>query len=78
MNSIFSKLSNQICKNWEIDDWEFYKKTIGDKVIPNDTGNWKKDKYDIPLNEIETNQCYVVIAHFADGTTAMSDVMIKY
>ncbi|MBR4791973.1 MAG: hypothetical protein IK024_13875, partial [Treponema sp.] len=30
-----------------------------------------------PLNEIKSGECYVVIAHFADGTSAMSDVMVK-
>lgn len=32
---------------------------------------------DKPVSEIDEDECYVVIAHFADGTTAMSQVMQK-
>ena len=64
------------CQYWTVDDWEFYKKTIGDEQFNYD--GWEQQKYTILVDEINQYECYVVIAHFADGTSAMSDVMVKY
>lgn len=64
------------CKYWTVDDWEFYKKTIGDEQF--DFTARDQQKYNIPVEQINQYECYVVIAHFADGTSAMSDVMVKY
>ena len=64
------------CQYWTVDDWEFYKKTIGDEQFNYD--GWEQQKYTISVDEINQYECYVVIAHFADGTSAMSDVMVKY
>lgn len=77
VHTAVTSISYQKCKDWTVDDWDSYKKIVGPELV-NITTGWEKKQYDIPLDEIESNQCYVVIAHFADGTTAMSDVKIKY
>ena len=41
------------------------------------TGDHSPKRYDIPLEDIDDNQCYCVIAYFADGTSVMSQVMQK-
>ncbi len=42
-----------------------------------DSTNHAVKKYKIPVNEIDEGDCYVVIAHFADGTSSMSEVKQK-
>lgn len=77
VQTIVSPCSYQICKNWTKEEWLTFNKTVGDKVIVK-TERFK-ETYEIPLNEIKKGECYVVIAHFADGTSAITDeVMIKY
>ena len=34
-------------------------------------------KYSIPVDEIEPGECYVVVAHFADGSSVKSRVFQK-
>ena len=64
------------CKDWSIAHWEHNRRHFGDKYIDFSTDS-KAQIYKIPMDEIydEDWNCYVVIAHFADGTTAMSEVM---
>ena len=66
------------CKDWTVEEWEHHHSHFGDKYIDFD-GDLRAQKYDIPMNIIKNEgwNCYVVIAHFADGTTAMSEVMQK-
>ncbi len=65
------------CKKWDVKDWEFYKKSIGSKYMDFTDAPGAQQKYEIPMTEIDSGQCYVVIAHFANGNIEMSDVMIK-
>lgn len=76
VQTIISPRSYSVCKNWTKDEWLFYKPIIGEQVFNLNSSNTTAD-YTIPLNEIKSGECYVVIAHFADGTSAMSDVMVK-
>ena len=64
------------CENWSVAEWEHKHKHTGDKYM-DFTSNTTAQKYTIPVSKIEKGDCYVVIAHFADGTTAMSEVMRK-
>ena len=75
VHTLVSSYAYDFCKNWDIDDWEFYKKELGPQQF--DFTAKTQQKYDIPVEEINKNECYVVIAHFADGTSVMSDVMVK-
>lgn len=74
VHTLVSTYPYDICKNWNVDDWEFYKKEVGLTQI-NFTEKDQK-KYKIPVDEINKYECYVVIAHFADGTSVMSEVMV--
>ena len=76
VHTVVSSYPYETCKNWTVDDWEFYKKTLGDEQFNFSVHD--QQKYNIPYEDINKNECYVVIAHFADGTSAMSDVMVKY
>ena len=56
--------------------WEHNHKYIGDKIMQF-SENVTAKKYTIPLDEIESGDCYCVVVHFADGTSAASEVMCK-
>lgn len=66
-----------VCKNWDVKEWEFYKKSIGNKYLNFTSAPGTQQKYDIPMREITSGQCYVVIAHYANGNVEMSEVMQK-
>ena len=76
VQTIVSPRSYSVCKDWTKEEWLFFKPIIGEQVFNLNSSNTTAD-YTIPLNEIKSGECYVVIAHFADGTSIMSDVMIK-
>ena len=64
------------CKDWSIAQWESFPEEIDIKRMEfPSTGNFKR--YDIPLDKINNRDCYVVIAHYADGTAQKSEVMQK-
>ena len=54
----------------------FFKKIVDDEVFNLNSSN-KRATYNIPLDQINQDECYVVIAHFADGSSIISDVMVK-
>ncbi len=64
------------CKNWSETQWERNHRHFGDKYI-DFSNDHSAQVYKIPMDVIydEDWRCYVVIAYFADGTTAMSEVM---
>ncbi len=73
VHTVVTDRGYEVCKNWDVKEWEFYKKSIGETYI-DFTINNAQQKYEIPISEITSGQCYVVIAHFANGKTEMSDV----
>ena len=77
VHTIVTKYPLSECQNWTVEQWEHNHKHIGDKYMTFPTENPTAKKYTIPVDSMDTGDCYVVIAHFADGTTAMSEVMQK-
>ena len=75
VHTLVSSIPYETCKYWSIEDWEFYKKELGPQEF--DSFVRFERKYYIPMTQIKTGQCYVVIAYFADGTSQMSEVMVK-
>lgn len=61
------------CKDWSVEEWEHHHIHFGDKYIDFKT-NPRSMLYRIPMDIIENWKCYVVIVHYADGSTAMSEV----
>lgn len=76
VQTIVSSRSYSVCKEWTKEDWLFAKRIIGEQQINLNSSNKSQDYY-IPINEIKTDESYVVIVYFADGSSVMSDVMIK-
>ncbi len=73
-HTLVTSKSYDECKNWSVGEWEYFNKDIGNKYL-DFTTNHNPQRYLIPVSEIDPGECYVVIAHFADGSTAMSEVM---
>ena len=69
--------SYEECKNWSVSDWEFLHRDSASSLMTFSEEDHFFQKYTIPMEEIKDGECYCVIAHFADGSTAMSEVMQK-
>lgn len=66
------------CKDWSVEDWEFYHDHIGDKYLGFNSTNYLLPKsYDFPVDQIESGCCYCAVVHFANGKTAKSVVFQK-
>ena len=74
VHTLVTKHSLSECEDWSVNEWEHNHKHIGDKYM-DFSSNPTARKYTIPVSEIESGDSYVVIAHFADGSSAMSEVM---
>ena len=76
VHTIVTKYPLSECQNWTVEQWEHNHKHFGDKYMEF-TANPTAKKYTIPVDSIDTEDCYVVIAHFADGSYDISEVMQK-
>ena len=63
------------CTDWWVYDWEDFRKHIGEKQLSFSPTDHGPKRYKVPVEKINPGEYYVVIAHYADGTTAMSSVM---
>lgn len=73
--------SYEDCKNWTAYEWLSHNKVVDERqytFVRSD--NPTPQQYQIEqtvLDKIKPNECYCVIAHFADGSTYVSDVFKK-
>lgn len=76
------------CKDWTVDEWENYHRVIGDKYLefresdPENPGQFiisgpSVKSYSIPVDEINSGECYTVVVYFADNVAINSSVMVK-
>ena len=65
------------CKDWSVYDWEDFRKHIGEKQFSFSSTDHGPKRYKVPVDEIEKGEYYTVIAHFADGSVTMSEVLQK-
>ena len=85
VQTLITPVSYNECKDWSTDQWDFYKKPVDEKIMTfsNDTvdaednviiGDHNPKRYSIDLEKVPLGYCYTVVAHFANGTTAQSQV----
>ena len=86
VQTLITPVSYNECKDWSTDKWDFYKKPVDEKIMTftSDTvdgegnvityGNHNPKRYSIDLEKVPNGYCYTVVAHFADGTKAQSQV----
>ena len=72
-----SSRSYNECKDWSVEDWEWYRDSIDKVCFDFSESNHSAQIYNIPVDQISSGYCYVVIAHFADNHVEMSEVMQK-
>lgn len=77
VHTLVTKKPYNECKNWTIKQWEYYKKHLGEKELSFSSSNTAITTYNIPVNQIYKGESYVVIAHYATGRVAKSEVMVK-
>lgn len=77
VHTVVTSKAYDICKDWTVERWENRQKTLGEELINFDQEHPYPKKYNVPVDQIGQGQCYVVIAHFADGHTEMSEIMQK-
>ncbi len=65
------------CVNWTAEEWEYYHEYIGEDFMDFKTYPTPYQQYDIPVRQIDSGSCYAVVAHFASGKTAVSQVFSK-
>ena len=66
------------CKNWTTEEWERYHRNEKGEYFPFEaSANPTRRKYNIPLDLINPGECYIIIAHFADGTSFKTEVRQK-
>ena len=65
------------CKKWTKDEWDGYHHREGGDFIVFPADNSSPMRYKIPLDKISSGECYVILAHFADGTSFMTEVRQK-
>ena len=75
VNTIITKRPLSECRNWTYEKWNHRHKTLrNDKYLEFSPSDRTYKSYTIDLTEIPYGYCYVVVAHFADGSVKMSDV----
>lgn len=65
------------CKNWNQTEWEGFHRREGLDYMAFPVTNPSPMRYKIPLDKISSGECYVILAHFADGTSFMTEVRQK-
>ena len=66
------------CKTWDAATWESNTPHhIGDSVLEFSPDDHSPKRYAVPVEKIHKDECYVVIVHFSDGHTEMSEVFVK-
>lgn len=77
VHTLVTKKPYDECKDWDAEKWEHHRRHIGDCQMDFTPSEHSPQKYTIPTDDMDSGDCYVVVAHFADGTCAISDVMQK-
>ena len=77
VHTLVTQLPYETCKDWSIDEWEYFKENHNDKFFDFSSTDHYPRRYSIPLTDIPAGSCYIVIAHFADNHVETSKVFVK-
>ncbi len=73
VHTLVTKVPYEICKDWDHLEWEYNKKSLNEKVLEFTTP--VQQRYTIPVDSMDSGDCYVVIAHYANNAIDVSEVM---
>ncbi|MBR4180186.1 MAG: hypothetical protein IKR45_05720 [Treponema sp.] len=74
--TLVTKQPYEECKDWDIQKWDRRRKQIGKEYF-DFSGSVSTDIYEIPLDQISPGECYIMVAHFSDGSIKYSSVRQK-
>ena len=77
VHTLVTQQPYETCKNWSVDEWEYFKENYNDKYFDFDSTDHFPRRYTIPLDSISSGSSYIVIAHFADNHVETSKVFVK-
>lgn len=78
VNTVTTKCTYAECSKWTAAQWEELHYKFNDKYIKFSESNaGTLYPYILDLRPIQDGDCYVIIAHYADGHTKMSEVKVK-
>lgn len=77
VHTLVTQQPYETCKNWSVDEWEYFKENYNDKYFDFDSTDHFPRRYTIPLDKISSGSSYIVIAHFADNHVETSKVFVK-
>ena len=77
VHTLTTNASYDECKSWSAEKWESTRKEIGKQILSFANDNIVTQRYNIPMRQIDDGEYYVVISHFANGDTVMSEIMQK-
>lgn len=76
VHTVFTTASYEECKKWSAEDWDYFTDSLGFEFLDFETYPMQLE-YEIPVDFIESDRRYAVVAHFASGKTAVSQVFSK-
>ncbi len=71
--TLVTKQPYEECKDWDIKKWDRRRKQIGKEYF-DFKNSVTTDIYESPLDQIEPGECYIMVAHFSDGSIKYSSV----
>ena len=77
VHTLVTKIPYSECKDWDVEKWEHHRKELGMQKLDFTKLNTTGQKYTIPVGQINEGECYVVVAHFSNGGTDISEVFQK-
>lgn len=77
VHTLVTKIPYSECKDWDVTKWEHHRKELGMQKLDFTKLNTTGQKYTIPVGQINEGECYVVVAHFSNGGTDISEVFQK-
>ncbi len=76
IHTVSTSQDYETVKNWTANQWEtITNNTLNEYTYTFSSTDYSPRLYNIPVNEIRSGDCYVVIAHFSNNKVLMSEVM---
>lgn len=77
VHTLVTKRDYSECSTWNEQQWEHNRRHINDAQLNFSPDNRYPQVYTVDTSKMDPGDYYVVIAHFANGDTAMSSIMQK-
>ena len=77
VHTLVTKQGYDVCQSWDAATWERNHTVLSEKQLSFTSSNSGAKKYNPNVSSLNSGDCYVVIAHFADDHIEMSEVKQK-